>query len=95
VGLLTVAPLASSRRRLTAVREVALLLIAQHFEMAAASRRDDAADEMRAVLRLALAQCPDAGGTPVAGLAGHYRLLRASTNAGLGPRTAARGAGEV
>jgi DNA-binding FrmR family transcriptional regulator len=50
-----------------AVREVALLLIAQHLEMgatvAAGSQRKPAVEEMRAVLRLALAQCPEVGGT--------------------------------
>jgi DNA-binding FrmR family transcriptional regulator len=44
-----------------AVREVALLLIAQHLEMAAGSRRKDAVEEMRAVLRHALLECPDVG----------------------------------
>jgi hypothetical protein len=46
-----------------AVREVALLLIAQHLEMAARSRRKDAVEEMRAVLQLALAH-PHASPAP-------------------------------
>jgi hypothetical protein len=39
-----------------ATREVALMLIAQHLEMAAASQRKDAVEDMRAVLRLPLPQ---------------------------------------
>jgi DNA-binding FrmR family transcriptional regulator len=43
-----------------AVREVALMLIAQQLEKVAGSQRKDAREEMRAVLRLALPRCPDA-----------------------------------
>jgi DNA-binding FrmR family transcriptional regulator len=39
-----------------ATREVALMLRAQHLEIAAASQRKDAVEDMRAVLRLALPQ---------------------------------------
>lgn len=39
-----------------ATREVAVMLRAQHLEIAAASQRKDAVEDMRAVLRLALPQ---------------------------------------
>jgi hypothetical protein len=46
-----------------AVREGALMLIAQRLEKVAGSQRKDAVEEMRAVLRLALPQRPDLGET--------------------------------
>jgi hypothetical protein len=40
-----------------------LMLVGQHLETAAGSQRKAAVEEMRAVLRLALGQCPDVGET--------------------------------